>query len=31
MSRGWRGVQVTTRDSSLKVRTRHYYYAGAGE
>jgi Ca-activated chloride channel homolog len=28
---GWRGVQVTTRDSSLKVRTRHYYYAGSTE
>lgn len=25
---GWRGVQVMTKDASLRVRTRHYYFAG---
>jgi VWFA-related protein len=28
---GWRGVEVVTRDKSLRVRTRHYYFAGNAE
>jgi VWFA-related protein len=28
---GWRGVQVLTRDKSLNIRTRQYYFAGNSE